>query len=88
MELLMPLVAVVLVAGPVTSAPTWGGLEAVWMLRMAYAEIPEWELPQTPPTRPPNVSVAFTTADKNRIFGIPYISIIWNDSSLFVGFRI
>ena len=36
MELLVPLVAVVLVAGPVTSAPTLGGLEVDWMLRMAY----------------------------------------------------
>ena len=83
MELLMPLVAVVLVAGPVTSTPTWGGLEAVWMLRMAYAEDSTWEMPQTPPTGPPNWSVSFATADKNPIFGILYISIIWGNSSLF-----
>ena len=86
MELLMPLVAVVLVAGPVTSAPTWGGLEAVWILRMAYAEDSTWEMPQTPPTRPPNWSVSFATADKNPIFVIPNISIFWDNSSLFLGF--
>ena len=50
MELLMPLVVVVLVAGPATSAPTWGGLEAVWMLRVAYAPQSAWEMLQTPPT--------------------------------------
>ena len=86
MELLMPLVAVVLVAGPVTSAPTWGGLEAVWMLRMAYAEDFTWEMPQTPPTGPPNWSVSFATADKNPIFGTPNISVFWDNSSLFLGF--
>ena len=43
----MPLVVVVLVAGPATSAPTWGGLEAVWMLRMAYAEESTQEMLQT-----------------------------------------
>ena len=79
----MPLVAAVLVAGPVTLAPTWGGLEAVWILRMAYAEKSTWEMPQTPPTWPPNWSVSFATSDKTRIFGILYIYIIWGSSSLF-----
>ena len=35
---------------PVTSAPTWIGLEAGWILRMAYAQKSVWGMPQTPPT--------------------------------------
>ena len=50
MGLLMPLVVVVLVAGPATSAPTWGGLEAFWILRVAYVEQFTQEMLQTPPT--------------------------------------